>query len=137
MGRSEAGEAAEVKFGTLLLAPVGHCGAGGDILVSLQQQHPSFPLSSWWHLCFGGLTAAQSFWYEACRVRKAGQLYACRSMHGKKRYFPPHKKQCRCDNIVMLIMNLSWEVYCYFLMKSGKVGLKNKNEELLPTVLAG
>lgn len=37
----------------------------------------------------------------------------------------------------MLVMNLSWEVYCYFLVRSGEVGLKDENEELLPTVLAG
>lgn len=87
MGRSEAGEAAEVKSGCLLPAPMGHCRAGGDILTSLQQQHPSFPWPPWWHLFLGGLIAGQCFWYEACRVRKAGQLYDTRSMHGKKKVF--------------------------------------------------
>lgn len=48
-------------------------------------------------------------------------------MYGKKGYFSPRKKQCRYDNIVMLIMRLFWEVYCYFLIRSSKVGLKDEN----------
>lgn len=71
-------------------------------------------------------------------MRKAGQLYARRSMLGKKRYVFPHRKQYRYDNIVMLIIiNLSCEFYCYFLVRRGKVGLKDENEEVLPTAFTG
>lgn len=35
------------------------------------------------------------------------------------------------------MMLISWEAYCHFLVSSGKVGLKDENEELLlPTTLA-
>lgn len=51
--------------------------------------------------------------------------------------FSPHRKQYRYGNIVMLITNLSWELYWSFVMRRGEVCLKDKNEELLLTVFAG
>lgn len=71
-------------------------------------------------------------------MRKAGQLYARRSMFGKKSDVFPQRKQYRCGNIVMLIItNLSCEFYCYFLVGRGEVNLKDENEEVLPTAFAG
>lgn len=44
------------------------------------------------HLCLGCLTAGQWFWYEACRVGKAGQLYTSWSVHGIKCTFFPSQE---------------------------------------------
>lgn len=61
-------------------------------------------------------------------VRKAGKLYLEDQCMVKTCMFSP--------KIVVLIINLSWEFYCYFLVRSGEVSLKDENEELLPTAFA-